>query len=94
MTRRTYGSWPGWLVEAGWSEEIPGYYCTVSCFDGEHETNWDLGFRWEPASLTEIEEWVHGLAQTFRSILPPPDFFKDLEGDNGREGFYPTVKYS
>lgn len=98
MTHRKYGMWPGWMVEAGWSEEAGGeWYCTISRFDGDHETEWEvaswLKIRRQDLTPAHIKKWLLGMARRWPEVAPPAGFIRHLWGDQGAVGFHPSVRY-
>lgn len=100
MTHRKYGEWPGWMIEAGWIDEVGypngGYYfAMLSKFDGEHETLFELQDIEDRTTTTPetIETWLLWYAKKWPEITPPPGFIADLRGDKGVKGFHLTVKY-
>jgi len=99
MTHRCYGDWPGWWIEAGWTDEFGGYYfCSMSKFDGNHETEFNPDWHLPRESLTvdRIEEWLLGQAQRWPEVAPPPNFIEDLRGDAGNvtgPGMHVSVHY-
>lgn len=100
MTHREYGQWPGWLVEAGWSEDDGGcFYATASCraLEGEATAVFDLAevMRLKDATPKAIQQWLEELAERVDPVIePPPGFIRHLWDDRGMIGDHQTVRYA
>lgn len=95
MTHRSYGKWPGWMVEAGWNESTSVWYVIVSKFDGKEEIIWDGEDYGPPINTVEgIDSWLNFLAEKVSPELKPPaNFTRDLRNDKGKTGCHKTVQY-